>query len=292
LLKRRNPKKKTKKKTKKKVAKAKKQSNATRPPGDFVTKNSWWYATCPKHGEQPHLSYIGGRCERCQAEKFATLDKNYKPTRTPIRRPYLRRNASALWNKTKKVASESLKRTGRLMPGYMDPRAIRMFGSWALDYAIPREVRAEFLRELDANLNLGRSECLDNFGEEHCQKVEAAAISLGKKWAATNRKIEEAIGRDGQFDAWLDVFNSELEAAKAKKQPAVLRGNPWRRNTDWDVGGRGPDESLRRLERTYMQDPSEENRQILNVFRLRIGMSKVYSVEQLEDERNNTQGNY
>jgi len=137
-----------------------------------------------------------------------------------------RHNPSALWGKTKRVAGKALRATGKLMPGYMDPRAIRMFGSWALDYAIPREVRAEFLRELDANLNLGRSECLANFGEEHCQKVEAAAISLGKKWAATNRKIEEAIGRDGQFDAWLDVFNSELEAAKAKKQPAALRGNP------------------------------------------------------------------
>lgn len=36
--------------------------------GHTVRKNVWWWADCPKHGRQAHLSYLGGRCERCQAE--------------------------------------------------------------------------------------------------------------------------------------------------------------------------------------------------------------------------------
>lgn len=104
-----------------------------------------------------------------------------------------------------------------------------MFGSWALDYVVPREVRANFLRELDTNLSMGRKECLANFGEEHCQKIEMAANSLGKTWAKTTRKVEAALGREGQFDAYLDVFNQELTAAVEKSAipPSVAsRRNP------------------------------------------------------------------
>lgn len=42
----------------------------TRPPEGYVARNHYWWADCPKHGRQAHLSYLGGRCERCQAEKL------------------------------------------------------------------------------------------------------------------------------------------------------------------------------------------------------------------------------
>lgn len=134
-----------------------------------------------------------------------------------------------VWEKTKKAAGAAVKMAGKLLPGNIDPRAIRMFGSWALDYVVPREVRANFLRELDTNLSMGRKECLANFGEEHCQKIEMAANSLGKTWAKTTRKVEAALGREGQFDAYLDVFNQELTAAVEKSAipPSVAtRRNP------------------------------------------------------------------
>lgn len=35
------------------------------PPG---SRHAWWIARCAKHGEQQHLSAIGGRCVRCQDE--------------------------------------------------------------------------------------------------------------------------------------------------------------------------------------------------------------------------------
>jgi hypothetical protein len=31
----------------------------------------WWFADCPRHGRTPHLSILGGDCERCAAEKLA-----------------------------------------------------------------------------------------------------------------------------------------------------------------------------------------------------------------------------
>jgi len=39
-----------------------------RPQEACVARNHYWWADCPKHGRQAHLSYLGGRCERCQAE--------------------------------------------------------------------------------------------------------------------------------------------------------------------------------------------------------------------------------
>ena len=33
-----------------------------------VGKNSWWIAKCVKHGDQPHLMVLDGRCMECQKE--------------------------------------------------------------------------------------------------------------------------------------------------------------------------------------------------------------------------------
>jgi hypothetical protein len=44
----------------------------TAPPGEAnVTKNTWWFQECPKHGRQAHLSYLGGACEKCQGERLS-----------------------------------------------------------------------------------------------------------------------------------------------------------------------------------------------------------------------------
>jgi len=29
----------------------------------------WWFADCPRHGRTPHISVLGGICERCAAEQ-------------------------------------------------------------------------------------------------------------------------------------------------------------------------------------------------------------------------------
>jgi hypothetical protein len=31
----------------------------------------WWFGDCPKHGRTPHISLLGGVCERCAAEQEA-----------------------------------------------------------------------------------------------------------------------------------------------------------------------------------------------------------------------------
>jgi hypothetical protein len=47
------------------------RSFRTAPPGDAnVAKNTWWLAECLKHGQQAHLSYLGGACEKCQTERL------------------------------------------------------------------------------------------------------------------------------------------------------------------------------------------------------------------------------
>lgn len=33
------------------------------------SRHTWWYAICPKHGKQEHMSVIGGNCVKCQKEK-------------------------------------------------------------------------------------------------------------------------------------------------------------------------------------------------------------------------------
>ena len=38
-----------------------------------AAKNTWWYQDCPKHGKQPHLLVVGGRCEKCQAERLTLV---------------------------------------------------------------------------------------------------------------------------------------------------------------------------------------------------------------------------
>lgn len=46
----------------------------TSPPGEAnVGKNSYWLQDCPKHGTQAHLSYLGGACEKCQAERLGAV---------------------------------------------------------------------------------------------------------------------------------------------------------------------------------------------------------------------------
>jgi hypothetical protein len=35
----------------------------------------WWFADCPRHGRTPHLSVLGGLCERCAAERQAKFNK-------------------------------------------------------------------------------------------------------------------------------------------------------------------------------------------------------------------------
>lgn len=36
--------------------------------GLYVARNFYWMAWCPRHGEAPHLSYLGGRCSACASE--------------------------------------------------------------------------------------------------------------------------------------------------------------------------------------------------------------------------------
>lgn len=35
------------------------------PQEATVAKNAWFYADCPKHGQQPHLGVLGGACPLC-----------------------------------------------------------------------------------------------------------------------------------------------------------------------------------------------------------------------------------
>ena len=123
------------------------------------------------------------------------------------------------WDRAKGFVKGSMRLGGKMIP-FMNvpPSVVRNFGSWALDYVIPRPVRDEFLRKLDAHLHLGRETCLRELGPEECQKVENAAIALGKKWADTSRSVEEWMGRDGQFDATLDLFNQEMARALDKRR--------------------------------------------------------------------------
>ena len=141
---------------------------------------------------------------------------------------YPRRNP--FWDKAKKVVKTSMRLGGKLVP-FMNvpPVVIRNFGSIALDYVVPRPARKEFLRTLDSYLKLGRQGCLDHLGQEECQKIENTAISLGKKWANKSREVEEWMGRDGQFDAYIDLFNKELEQS--------LRKNPIGADVPLQEGG-------------------------------------------------------
>lgn len=36
--------------------------------GLYVARNTYQMAECPRHGETPHLSYLGGRCSACASE--------------------------------------------------------------------------------------------------------------------------------------------------------------------------------------------------------------------------------
>lgn len=38
------------------------------PISDPGSRNTFWIATCPKHGETDHLSYLGGACTKCHQE--------------------------------------------------------------------------------------------------------------------------------------------------------------------------------------------------------------------------------
>lgn len=40
------------------------------------SRNTWWFATCPKHGNAAHLSYLGGECSGCAAERHAKGGKS------------------------------------------------------------------------------------------------------------------------------------------------------------------------------------------------------------------------
>jgi hypothetical protein len=42
----------------------------THPQEARTGRNHYWWAECPKHGLQAHLSYLEGRCERCQVESL------------------------------------------------------------------------------------------------------------------------------------------------------------------------------------------------------------------------------
>jgi hypothetical protein len=143
-----------------------------------------------------------------------------------------RRFNPSAWKKIKDWTKSAVRLSGKLSPiPTVSPTILKYFGSYALDRVIPRKARYQFLRDLDAHLKMGRGECLNILGPEQCQKIENTAIALGKKWADTSRSVEEWTGRDGQFDAYVDLFNRELADALEEEQVA----KPYRRNADRDL---------------------------------------------------------
>lgn len=38
------------------------------PPSPPGSRHGWYYAECPVHGRTEHLTYLGGRCAKCQDE--------------------------------------------------------------------------------------------------------------------------------------------------------------------------------------------------------------------------------
>jgi ribosome-associated protein len=146
------------------------------------------------------------------------------------------------WDRTKRAAKWVAKAATPASWFKTHPALIKRFGSLFLDYIIPRKARRKFLKDLDDRLNMGREKCLEVYGPEQCQKIENAAKSLGKKYLDTTKKIGSKAreiadrawitlpGSDEEFDAWIDVFDQELKAARksemhyrrnAKEKPKI-----------------------------------------------------------------------